>query len=184
MADHVAHVERKYAKLGGPGWDLDGNEVMKRATDVLTRSGVDPSLYDAMAPSSRDKSSSVDIFFKTERDLKVSGLMVRAQQIRCPGARTTAWLEPKRTREENKPARMTHRAHEAAEAFEQIHHADDQRLEISKDIATRTVSAKVKGAADPPAVYGKYTFGKWLWSDGAQQRMQVDLGDINRFVSA
>ena len=109
-------------------------------------------------------------------------MQIKVQNITLPGARRAAWLEPKRTREENRPARYTHRAFEAAEAFETIHHAPESRLAIDKDIAKRTVTVKVPGMTGEPQVYGKFALGRWACSDQARTRMANDLVDIGNCV--
>ena len=82
VAPSIPRDQRRDARLGSLGWDLSGPEVMARARDVLQRSGVDENIFEAMAPSSRGKSSSVDIMFKNARDLTISSMQIKLAQ-RC-----------------------------------------------------------------------------------------------------
>ena len=95
--------------IAGLGEGLSGDDIIARATDVLQRAGVEASSHSGL--SSNVRGTTVFLCFNEPGLLRLAADKVRRLNASFDGKRV--WLDARRTRAENKPARAIHRAAEA-----------------------------------------------------------------------
>ena len=111
----------------------------------------------------RRDGSSAEILFKDPSQLTAAKWAVRSLRKVMHGDRVV-WLDAKRTRQENRPARLVHRAFEVLQSFESLK-ADG--IQLTKDVPGK----KIKRA---DAVLGHSLYGQWVWQQPAKDRYSAD----------
>ena len=84
-------------------------QLLERANQVLQQAGVDDSWHEGVAPNTRG--TAVFLTFKEAGRLRIAANKVRRLNQSFNGSRV--WLDARRTRAENRPAKAIHRAVEA-----------------------------------------------------------------------
>ena len=161
--DYVPHELRKHAVIGNLGWDDDEGTIEARAKELLQAAGVPDSDYTNLY-AVRAKGSMVELWFNDPDLLQKARLTIRRLGRSFPGARKSAWLDVKKTREQLKPNRMVHRI---ATFLEDVERNKDQPATITKDMKDKAVNRNNIQS-------GKVVFGKWRWSpEGLQDYSQT-----------
>lgn len=110
----IPYEKRQLAVIGSLGWDSPPEQFLERAMETLQRAGVAASAYSHVAPlvPAHGRGSGAEVFFHSAAALQQARIAVRSARVSFVPNRF-AWLDAKRERSENAPARIIHRLHEA-----------------------------------------------------------------------
>ena len=144
----VPHEMRTEGVIAGLGEGLTCDDIIARATDVLQRAGVEASSHSGL--SSNVRGTTVFLCFNEPGLLRLAADKVRRLNASFDGKRV--WLDARRTRAENKPARAIHRAAEAlhdllASVQAEGLHAPFQTADIIKNMRKLALQNKQNGPA-------------------------------------
>ena len=172
--------------LAGLGDGLSNDDIIARATDVLRRAGVPAQSHAGL--SSNIRGTAVFICFKEPGLLRLAADKVRRLNVSFDGRRV--WLDARRTRAENKPARAIHRAAEAlrdllaslqAEGLQIPFQAED----LTKNMRKLSLQNKQNG---PTLCWWNARLQELTFSDGCIQSLKnlgrdTDLDQISAWCS-
>ena len=166
------------ARMGSLGWDVEPLTLITLAQNILQEAQIPKEWISALAPASRLKGSAVDILFVNNSYLEQTKLRVRALGKNLPDTKGPVWLDYKRTREQNAPARCTHRAYDCVTSFEISHFTQADRYKFDKKIEQRQIWRQ-----PGDQIWGQFSLGRWQWSEEAKARMGRDIEDMQAYIS-
>ena len=173
-----ANSNRVDARMGSLGWDVDPLPITELARTVLQEAQIPQEWVNALAPASRIKGSAVDILFVNNSYLEQAKLRVRALNKNLPNTKGPVWLDYKRTREQNAPARCTHRAYDCVTSFEISHFAINERYKYDKKVEQKQIWRQPGNQ-----IWGQFALGRWQWSEEAKDRMATDINEMQNYIS-
>ena len=103
--------------MGNLGFDTDISELESRCKSLLQECGYDAQHFSGVASTRRESGSACEIVFATPQLLREARIKIMALRKQIVSGRTV-WLDAKESRQELKPNRMMHRAHELLEQYE------------------------------------------------------------------
>ena len=165
---------RTIARMGNFPWNTPATELVRMAKDSLAKAGV-PDAHWRHLHAPRDPGSSVELEFNDACNLQSARLAIRCSAERVGDK--FVWLDAAKTRDELRPARLTHRGATALSDLE------SKRPEDARGNVEKVMTGKqVKVAGD---VMGYSAYGQWEWTRAAHGRYDEDsLKVIKAWIEA
>ena len=164
----IPYEARTLAIVRNLGWDTDAEELETRCADLLIECGLRREDFSGVTSTRRDRGSACEVIFKTPSLLQQARLLVKNKR-RVYHGNNKAWLDAKRTRSENKPSQMMHRAHEMLEQIE--NGKGTARIALYKDPKSKSIKAGDR-------IVGFSKGSSWQWCESATFRYSMEELDM------
>ena len=153
--------------LGNIGWDASPVELEAGAAEVWTAAGVDLGSVRQTTSTRRQGGSTCDVLFSN----KAAGIAAKMQIKRSALIRNgkTVWMDFKKTREQLKPSRMTHRCHESVNRWLQEKFKNTQAGPSATVLLTATKDLVGKSISIGAHRIGYATNRQWVWLPQARE---------------
>ena len=161
MAEKQTIRSQGLVRFGSLGWNESPEELVRRTQQVIQQCNFAPGMFTSLQSSRRDGGSTVDAVMLTPIELERAKSAVRCAGIKFGNdpATPSVWLDLRKTREELRPARLTHRAHEYVEHLEndnQDASGNDRKCQATKSLQKKTVALVHEGnEIEVGKVYGR-----------------------------
>ena len=157
----IPYELRTSARIGSIGYDTPAADAEAKAKSILQKAGITEF---ANLKATRDPGSTVDLTFPTPEALSAARLAVRNLEEKFSAdSRNPIWLDARKTRNELRPSRLTHKAFDTLLILEGEKHPDVQPPAFVKDMRGKMVKLGTK-------TYGMVYFGQWKWLQAATDR--------------
>ena len=154
---------RTFARMGNFPWNTPAKDLVRMAKEALTAAGV-PDAHWRHLHAPRNPGSSVELEFNEAAHLQSARFAIRCAAHHVGDK--VVWLDAAKTRDELRPARLTHRGAAALTDLE------SKRPDTSRGVVDKVMTGKqVKVAND---VMGYSAYGNWIWTNAASERYDVD----------